>query len=299
MINQIIKTCKRYLTQDGTKSMWDQDNDEIIARMTDCIEVNLAYQSAYRATREEMIQSNEKLIFNFSEVQIFGNMNLFTQRLDYLTRVLKTLKQYSLIRDFVLEDVIILYVIDCKGKFTEPSKTTLHCYFAIFCLVIMRTINLSAKSICGFMKVEKTNKDSETLENVANGKPTISYFDGEIISRQFPFVTGKWGATIETDTNHWNELNVMARFPNYYRDNFDYSQLENFDHVYMRWKEKFILGESSKADEKKPPTGFYYICLQKSTGELTGYFYNKASERLQLLELKYEPRPTSTSFLIR
>uniref|UniRef100_A0A5K3EGM4 DUF3444 domain-containing protein n=1 Tax=Mesocestoides corti TaxID=53468 RepID=A0A5K3EGM4_MESCO len=151
--------------------------------------------------------------------------------------------------------------------------------------VTLLTINLSAKSICGFMKVEKTNKDSETLENVANGKPTISYFDGEIISRQFPFVTGKWGATIETDTNHWNELNVMARFPNYYRDNFDYSQLENFDHVYMRWKEKFILGESSKADEKKPPTGFYYICLQKSTGELTGYFYNKASERLDILAL--------------
>ena len=71
--------------------------------MTDCIEVNLAYQAAYRATRQEMIDSKEKRIFNFSEVQIFGNMNLFTQRLDYLIRVLKTLTQYSILHVFVLE----------------------------------------------------------------------------------------------------------------------------------------------------------------------------------------------------
>ncbi|KAL5106459.1 hypothetical protein TcWFU_010078 [Taenia crassiceps] len=109
---------------------------------------------------------------------------------------------------------------------------------------------------------------------------------------------GKWGASIETDTNHWNELNVMARFPNYYRDNFDYSQLENFDHVYMRWKEKFVLPYPNRTSEKKPSSGFYYICLQKSTGELTGYFYNK-TERLQLLELRYDPQLTSTAFQIR
>ncbi|EUB62286.1 Dynein heavy chain 5, axonemal [Echinococcus granulosus] len=101
--NQIIYICKRYLTYNGTKSIWEQDNDEMVARMTDCIEVNLAYQTAYRVTRQGMIDAKEKRIFNFSEVQIFGNMNLFTQRLDYLTRVLKTLKQYSVLHEFVLE----------------------------------------------------------------------------------------------------------------------------------------------------------------------------------------------------
>ena len=71
----------------------------------------------------------------------------------------------------------------------------------------------------------------------------------------------------------------MARFPNYYKDNFDYSLLVNFDHVYMRWKENFILPDSNRNYDKKPPAGFYYICLQKSTGELTGYFYNKTSDK--------------------
>ncbi|VDL24654.1 unnamed protein product [Hymenolepis diminuta] len=166
--------------------------------------------------------------------------------------------------------------------------------------VTFMAVDLSSKTLSGFIKVDKTSKDSESFENATNnGKSTTSYFNGEIISRKFPFVTGKWGASIETDTNHWNELNVVARFPNYYRDDFDYSQLENFDHVYMRWKESFILPDSTRNSEKKPSSGFYYVCLQKSTGELTGYFYNKSSERLQLLELKYDPQVTSTAFQIR
>nr|CDS18426.1 Vacuolar import degradation protein Vid24 [Echinococcus granulosus] len=161
------------------------------------------------------------------------------------------------------------------------------------------TVDLAAKTLCGFLKVDKANNDSETFENGGDGKAVTSFFNGEIISRLFPFITGKWGASVETDTNHWNELNVMARFPNYYRDNFDYSQLENFDHVYMRWKEKFILPDPNRTSGKKPSTGFYYICLQKSTGELTGYFHNKTERRVHRIYLMYDPQVTSTAFQIR
>ncbi|CAH8436226.1 unnamed protein product [Dicrocoelium dendriticum] len=101
--NQVIATCKRFLTQDHTKSIWEQDSEVIIKKMNECIELNLAYQDAYRRTRQEMIESGAKHAFNFSEVQIFGNMNLFTQRLEYLTRVLQTLGRYATLRSFVLE----------------------------------------------------------------------------------------------------------------------------------------------------------------------------------------------------
>ncbi|KER25686.1 hypothetical protein T265_14170, partial [Opisthorchis viverrini] len=101
--NQIITSCKRYLTLNNIKSIWEQDSELIIKKMAECIELNLAYQEAYRNTRQEMTASAVKQPFNFSEVQIFGNMNLFTQRLEYLTRVLQTLGQYATLREFVLE----------------------------------------------------------------------------------------------------------------------------------------------------------------------------------------------------
>ncbi|VEL43583.1 unnamed protein product, partial [Protopolystoma xenopodis] len=87
------------MTENKTLSIWEQDGSVIIQRMNECIQLNLAYQDAYRQTRLEMIETNARRQFNFSEVQIFGNMNLFTQRLDYLTRVLRTLEQYSVLRE--------------------------------------------------------------------------------------------------------------------------------------------------------------------------------------------------------
>ncbi|VDQ09451.1 unnamed protein product [Trichobilharzia regenti] len=101
--NQIISTFKSYLTMHHTKSIWDQDSKEIVSKMEKCIELNLSYQEAYKRTRQEMNDANANRMFNFSEVQIFGNINLFTQRLGYLIRVIKTLEEYSSLRDFVLE----------------------------------------------------------------------------------------------------------------------------------------------------------------------------------------------------
>ncbi|CAH8868079.1 unnamed protein product [Trichobilharzia szidati] len=107
--NQIISTFKSYLTMHHTKSIWDQDSKVIVSKMEKCIELNLSYQEAYKRTSQEMNDANANRMFNFSEVQIFGNINLFTQRLGYLIRVIKTLEEYSALRDFVLEgkDVII------------------------------------------------------------------------------------------------------------------------------------------------------------------------------------------------
>ncbi len=51
--------------------------------------------------------------------------------------------------------------------------------------------------------MERSNKDAESFEGSGNGKSVSSYFDGEIISRSFPFVTGKWDASIETDIRQW------------------------------------------------------------------------------------------------
>lgn len=101
--NQIIATCKNYLTNHNSTSIWEQESDLITQRMEECIDLSLAYQEAYRNMRRDMLASEATRAFNFSEVQIFGNMNLFTQRLEYLMRVLQTLEQYATLREFVLE----------------------------------------------------------------------------------------------------------------------------------------------------------------------------------------------------
>ncbi len=53
----------------------------------------------------------------------------------------------------------------------------------------------------------------------------------------------------------------------------------------------FILGASF--------AGFYYICLQLSTGKLQGYYYHNPSEWFQSLTLEHVPQKTSSVFQFR
>jgi len=130
-----------------------------------------------------------------------------------------------------------------------------------------------------------------------------TYFDGEIINRRCPFLTRKWDADEEVDKKHWvcnvytiHRLlfcyifmiffilqNKFAAFCQYAKtfnsDEFDYYALENADHVFMRWKEHFLVPDHTIRDISGASfAGFYYICFQKSTSSIEGYYYHRSSE---------------------
>ena len=62
-------------------------------------------------------------------------------------------------------------------------------------------------------------------------------------------------------------------------DNFDYDSLQSSDYVYMRWKEHFLVPDHTIRDIQGASfAGFYYICFQKSTASIEGYYYHRNSE---------------------
>ncbi|MEQ2183548.1 GID complex subunit 4, VID24, partial [Goodea atripinnis] len=88
-------------------------------------------------------------------------------------------------------------------------------------------------------------------------------------------------------------------------DNFDYKTLENSDYIFMRWKvsrvllhlffyflrttvrlhllsvfqEQFLVPDHTIKDISGASfAGFYYICFQKSTATIEGYYYHRSSE---------------------
>ncbi|MEQ2253225.1 GID complex subunit 4, VID24 [Ilyodon furcidens] len=86
--------------------------------------------------------------------------------------------------------------------------------------------------------------------------PTLTtFFGGEIISRRRPFLTRKWDADEDVDRKHWEQFLVP-------------------DHTI-----KDISGASF--------AGFYYICFQKSTATIEGYYYHRSSEWYQSLSLNH------------
>ncbi|XP_045575914.1 glucose-induced degradation protein 4 homolog isoform X2 [Salmo salar] len=71
-------------------------------------------------------------------------------------------------------------------------------------------------------------------------------------------------------------------------DDFDYEELKNSDFVFMRWKEQFLVPDHTIKDISGASfAGFYYICFQKSTATIEGYYYHRSSEWYQSLNLTH------------
>lgn len=112
--------------------------------------------------------------------------------------------------------------------------------------------------------------------------PTLTtFFDGEIISEKFPFLTRKWEADYENDTKHWSKFDAFEQFVDTFNDDdFDYSALKKADVVFMRWKENFLVPDHTiKAIQGASFAGFYYICFSKKTATIEGYYYHRQSEQ--------------------
>ena len=87
-------------------------------------------------------------------------------------------------------------------------------------------------------------------------------------------------------TDNANELLFQSKFVAFYpysknfnNDSFDYEALAQTDYVYMRWKEHFLVPDHTIKDITGASfAGFYYICFQKSTSQVEGYYFHRNSE---------------------
>lgn len=122
--------------------------------------------------------------------------------------------------------------------------------------------------------------------------PTLTtYFDGEIIGPKYTFQTRhpSWGATDKTDMQHWNrfpawrQLGKQAKKPDFHYKNF--TQREN---IFMRWKESFLVPDHRVREILGASfEGFYYICFNQISGDISGIYFHAKSEKYQQLELKH------------
>ncbi|KAH7643945.1 glucose-induced degradation protein 4 homolog [Dermatophagoides farinae] len=148
--------------------------------------------------------------------------------------------------------------------------------------VIFQNVDESNSYLCGYLMIKGLTEEYPTL---------TTFFDGEIISEKYPFLTRKWEADEDIDRKHWNRFDSFAQYSKTFNcDNFDYKQLENNDHIFMRWKEHFLVPDHTVKDINGASfAGFYYICFTKSKATIEGYYYHRQSEWFQSLNLKHIP----------
>jgi hypothetical protein len=166
------------------------------------------------------------------------------------------------------------------SKFGGHQKSKGNCYDVE---VILQNVDEVNSYLCGYLKIKGLTEEYPTL---------TTFFDGEIISAKYPFLTRKWDADEDVDRKHWSKFtqsfNGFSKTFNC--DNFDYNQLNNTDFVFMRWKEHFLVPDHTIKDINGASfAGFYYICFTKSNATIEGYYYHRQSEWYQSLTLVHIP----------
>ncbi|XP_076121268.1 glucose-induced degradation protein 4 homolog isoform X1 [Alosa pseudoharengus] len=146
--------------------------------------------------------------------------------------------------------------------------------------VVLQHVTMEDSYLCGYLKIKGLTEEYPTL---------TTFFSGEIISRKCPFLTRKWDADEDVDRKHWGKFHAFYKYAKTFNsDDFDYEELKNSDFVFMRWKEQFLVPDHTIKDISGASfAGFYYICFQKSTATIEGYYYHRSSEWYQSLNLAH------------
>ncbi|KAI9674677.1 MAG: hypothetical protein M1817_001580 [Caeruleum heppii] len=133
---------------------------------------------------------------------------------------------------------------------------------------------------------------AESTCGLTDDIPTLTtYFEGEIIGDRYSFQTKHpdWGSNDKIDMAHWwrfpawRPLAKSAKKPDFAHRNF--AQREN---IFMRWKEHFLVPDHRvRTISGASFEGFYYICFNQVTGNISGIYFHAKSEKYQQLELAH------------
>uniref|UniRef100_A0A3P8UKZ3 GID complex subunit 4 homolog n=2 Tax=Cynoglossus semilaevis TaxID=244447 RepID=A0A3P8UKZ3_CYNSE len=158
--------------------------------------------------------------------------------------------------------------------------------------VVLQHVTMEDSYLCGYLKIKGLTEEYPTL---------TTFFAGEIISQKRPFLTRKWDADEDVDCKHWAKFEAFYQYAKTFNsDDFDYEDLKNSDFIFMRWKEQFLVPDHTIKDISGASfAGFYYICFQKSTATIEGYYYHRSSEWYQSLNLTHVPEHSASIYEFR
>lgn len=143
--------------------------------------------------------------------------------------------------------------------------------------VAIQECNLSNGKICGTM----------TACNVPEATaPVVTFFEGEIIDNinaSFYTPHTDWSAVADTDLAHWGRFTAFRDLrSDVVKLGGRSAKLAKCDTVFMRWKEQYFL---AGGECRLTIAGFYYVALDRVTGDINAFYFDPASSPDQRLKL--------------
>ncbi|XP_052127393.1 dynein axonemal heavy chain 5-like [Frankliniella occidentalis] len=103
--NQILNSCRAYLTCNDTKTIWCQAKRDVIHKMQVCIRLQRDYERRFEETREQVARCPLEGTFECSSMYIFGKFKKFCGRLLKIVYVLETTLLFSVLQSSCIEGI--------------------------------------------------------------------------------------------------------------------------------------------------------------------------------------------------
>ncbi len=157
--------------------------------------------------------------------------------------------------------------------------------------VEIKHVDMRESFLCGYLRIQGKKSPPRMLilmliysEGLTEDHPTLTtYFEGEIIGSKYSFLTQHpdWGSTDKVDLQHWGKFPSFRPFGKQARKgHFHIPQLAQREHIFMRWKEHFLVPDHRvRTISGASFEGFYYICFNQIKGEVSGIFFHAKSEK--------------------
>ncbi|XP_058454765.1 dynein axonemal heavy chain 5 [Malaya genurostris] len=104
--NQMIETCKSYITCRGKETIWTQDRDLVRTKLTNCLKLNHIYRETYHAVKSQPFLPDQ-IPFAFSENYVFGKFDTFCDRLSKIIAMFNLIDDYNHLFERRLEGLLL------------------------------------------------------------------------------------------------------------------------------------------------------------------------------------------------
>ncbi|NXA78248.1 DYH8 protein, partial [Thryothorus ludovicianus] len=108
--NQMVTTCKAYITDAGLNRVWDQEMPIVIGKINECICLLKEYQKRFHEAMGETLENLGKKTLEVSEVYIFGKAAAFCRRLEKIMEMIAIEQKFNALSLCAVEGIDLLAV---------------------------------------------------------------------------------------------------------------------------------------------------------------------------------------------
>ncbi|KAK1192580.1 DYH8 protein, partial [Pygoscelis papua] len=108
--NQMVTTCRAYITDGGLSRVWEQETSTVIGKIKDCMFLLKEYQKCFHETKQEILETLGEKTFEVSEMYIFGKSEAFCRRLEKITEMITVVQTFCALSLSTIEGIDIMAV---------------------------------------------------------------------------------------------------------------------------------------------------------------------------------------------